>query len=186
MNDDLARVQPGLREAVNAIMMMRSELIERETRMSASFNQQLHSLGQEVGQFRRDIEAIVGAAGNQIAKDAKAAVSPVAAEYDRAISATSAQLNGANRTVWMWFGAAGATLLLVLFVGWALLGYYRRELASAKEELQRYENALPIVQAFHASEATVCGGRVCVDVDKNGERHGDKKQYFPAKPRSMP
>lgn len=75
------------------------------------------------------------------------------------MSATSAQLQKANKTVWIWFGAAGAILLLVLLVGWAVLGYYRRELASTKAELQRYENAVPIGAvapagiAFHRQRA---------------------------------
>ncbi|WP_301951062.1 hypothetical protein [Xanthomonas fragariae] len=41
----------------------------------------------------------------------------------------------ASKAMWLWYGAAGAILLLVLLVGWAVLGYYRRELASVKEEL---------------------------------------------------
>ncbi|WP_230079400.1 hypothetical protein [Xanthomonas oryzae] len=48
----------------------------------------------------------------------------------------------------MWFAAAAAILLLVLSVGWAVLGYFRRELSTVKEELQRYENAIPVLQAY--------------------------------------
>lgn len=170
-------------DAVKALMMLRSEIAQREARMSASFNEQVQSLRQEVNQFRRDISGIVDGAGTQIAKDAKDAVSPVAAEYGRAVSATSAHLQGASKTVWLWFGAASSVLLLVLLVGWVVLGYYRRELATAKEELQRYENAVPVVQAFVASDAIVCDSRICVNVDPNGRAQGDKKQYRQAKPR---
>ncbi|MDM7553329.1 hypothetical protein [Xanthomonas fragariae] len=111
-------------------------------------------------------------------------MAPTAAQYDRDVSATSAQLQKANKTVWMWFGAAGAILLLVLLVGWAVLGYYRRELVSTQEELQRYENAVPIVQAFYASDSVVCDGRICSNDDPNGKRVGNKRQYRQAKPRS--
>ncbi|RMH94564.1 hypothetical protein EBB59_01720 [Lysobacter pythonis] len=83
----------------------------------------------------------------------------------------------------MWFAAAGTILLLVLLVGWAVLGYYHRELSAAKEELQRYENAIPILQAYYASDAVICGGRVCTNTDPNGQRTGDKRQYRQAKPR---
>ncbi|AOL21727.1 hypothetical protein BGK55_15150 [Xanthomonas citri pv. malvacearum] len=85
----------------------------------------------------------------------------------------------------MWFAAAGAILLLVLLVGWTVLGYYRRELAAVKDELGRYENAIPVLQAYYASDAAICGGRVCVNVDPNGQRAGDKRQYRQAKPRSQ-
>lgn len=174
---------PALQDAVKAILMLRSEMAQREVRMSASFNQQVQSLRQEVSQFRSDITGIVSGASSQIAKEAKDAVSPVAAQYGRAISATSAHLQGASKTVWLWFGAAGTILLLVLLVGWVVLGYYRRELAGAKEELQRYDDAVPVVRAFYASDAVICGDRVCINVDPNGQRPGDKHQYRQAKPR---
>ena len=83
----------------------------------------------------------------------------------------------------MWFAAAAAILLLVLLVGWAVLGYYRRELADVKEQLERYDNAIPVLQAYYASDAVICGNRVCTNVDPNGQRAGDKRQYRQAKPR---
>ena len=176
-------VQGKLEETIKVIMMLRAEMGQRETRMTSSFNQQIQSLQQQVGQFRQEVKGIVSGASTQIAQEAKQAVSPVAAEYDRAVSATSAHLQGANRTVWMWFGSAGAILLLVLLVGWAVLGYYRRELSAMKDELQRYENAIPVVQAYHASDAVICGGRICSNNDPKGQRAGDKQQYRQAKPR---
>lgn len=170
-------------QAIKALLMLRSEIAQREARMGASINQHIQSLQQHAGQFRQDVKGIVSDAGAQIATEAKEAVSPVAREYDRAVSATSARLQGANRTVWMWFGAAGTILLLVVLVGWAVLGYYRRELAVVRDELQRYENAVPVVQAFYASDATICGDRVCVNVDPNGQRAGRENQYRQARPR---
>jgi hypothetical protein len=171
-------------DAVKALMMLRSEMAQRETRMSASFNQQVQSLRQEVNQFRQDVAGIVNGAGARIAHDAREAVTPVAAEYGRAVSATSAHLHGASRTVWLWFGAAASILLLVLLVGWAVLGYYRRELATVQQTLNRYEDAVPVVRAYVASDAVLCGERICVNVDPNGQRTGDQRQYREAKPRS--
>jgi len=156
---------------------------QREARMQSSFDQRMQALHGEVAQVHRRVDDIVGRASSQIAKEAKEAVAPVAAQYDRDVSATSAHLRGAGKTVWMWFAAAASILVLVLFVGWAVLGYYRRELSTARAQLQRYANALPVVQAYSASDAVICGGRVCVNVDPNGRRIGDKRQYRQAKPR---
>ena len=172
--------------AIKAILLLRAEMAQREARMGAAFSQQIQSLQQQVGQFRQEVQGIVSGASAQIATEAKDAVSPVAREYDRAVSATSARLHGASKTVWMWFGAAGATLLLVLLVGWAVLGYYRRELATVQEELARYESAIPVLQAYYASDAVICGGRVCTHVDPDGQRVGDKRQYRQAQPRVQP
>lgn len=182
-NEDLAPLQVALNEAAKAVLTLRAAMDQREARMSASFSQEMQSLRREVGQVSREVAAVVKGASSQIAQEAKEAVAPVAAQYDRAVTATSAQLQGANKMVWMWFGAAGTILLLVLLVGWALLGYYRRELATVKEELQRYENAVPVVQAFVASDAIICGGRICSNDDPNGQRAGDKRQYRQARPR---
>ena len=45
-----------------------------------------------------------------------------------------------------------------------------------------YENAVPIVQVFYASDAVICGGRICSNIAPNGQRAGDKKQYRQAQP----
>lgn len=170
-------------QASKAMLTLRTEMVQREQNIRTAFNQELQSLRNEVSLTRREVTAIVGGAKTQIAEEAKQAVAPVAAEYDRAVSATSAQLQGASKTVWMWFAAGGTILLLALLVGWAVLGYYRRELAVVKDELQRYENAVPVVQAFYASDAVICGNRVCANIDPNGQRVGDKRQYRQAKQR---
>lgn len=170
--------------AIKAILMLRSEMAQREARMSASFSQQMQSLREHVGQFREEVTGIVRGASAQIATEARDAVSPVAREYDRTVSATSARLQGASKTVWMWFATAASILLLVLLVGWVVLGYYRRELASVKEELVRYEEAIPVLQAYYASDVVICGDRVCANVDPKGQRAGDKRQYLQARPRT--
>jgi len=173
-------------EAIKALMTLRAEMVQREARMSATINEHVQSLRQEAGQFRRDLVAIVEGAGTRIAQDAREAVSPVAAEYGHAVSATSAQLRSVGRTVWLWLAAIGTTLLLVLLVAWTVLGYYRRELSATKEELQRYEDAVPVVQAFYASDAVICGGVICTHADPGGMRAGDKGQYRAARPRGTP
>ncbi|WP_238135530.1 hypothetical protein [Xanthomonas fragariae] len=160
-------------------------MVQREQDIGLAFNQELQSLRNEVSMSRREIATIVGGAKTQLAEDGKQALAPVAAQFDRDVTTTTARLKGASKTVWTWFAAGGAILLLVLLVGWAVLGYYRRELAATKDELQRYENAVPVVQAFYASDAIVCADRICVNVDPTGLRQGDKRQYRQAKPREQ-
>jgi len=170
--------------AIKAILMLRSEMTQREARMSASFDQHMQSLQQRVDEFRLEVAGIVKGASAQIATEAKDAVSPVASEYGRAVSATSAHLQAASKTVWMWFATTAGALLLVLLVGAVVLGYYRRELATVKDELERYENAIPVLEAYYASDAVICGDRVCANVDLKGQRIGDKHQYLQARSRT--
>ena len=100
-------------DALKALLLLRSEMAQRDARLGAALSQQIEALQQQAGHFRHDVNAIIRGAGVQIATEAKAAVSPVAREYDRAVSATSARLHRASRTVWAWFGVAAALLVFV-------------------------------------------------------------------------
>lgn len=173
-------------DAIKALTVLRAEMVQREARMSAAINEQVQALRREVGQFRRDVAGIVDGAGASIAQVARDAVSPVATEYSHTVAGASAQMKRAGRMVWMWLAAAATVLVLAVFVAWTVLGYYRRELASTKEELQRYEDAVPVVQAFYASDAVICGGVICAHADPAGARAGDKGQYRAARPRPRP
>lgn len=173
-------------DAVKALMVLRAEMVQREARMSAAINEQVQALRREVGQFRRDVAGIVDGASANIAHGARDAVSPAAAEYGRVAASASAQMRRTGRMMSMWLATAGTVLMLAMFVAWTVLGYYRRELASMKEELQRYEDAVPVVQAFYASDAVICGGVICAHADPAGARAGEKGQYRAARPRPRP
>ena len=170
-------------DAVKALLLLRSELVQREARMGAAFDARMQAIGQEVSQVRTEILGLVDGAGARIAREARDAVSPVASEYGRAVSATSAHLQGASRLVGLWLGATGIALLLALLVGWAVLGYYRRELAQTRADLARHENALPVMQAFAASDAFVCNGRICIRPDPAITLSGKRKHYRSARTR---
>lgn len=182
-NDEVAAARMALEDAAKAFLTVRMAMDQQEARSRELFRQEAQALRNAVTRTRQDIDSIVRGASAQITQEAKQSVASVTADYDRAVTATSARLHEASKTVWGWFAAAGGILLAVLIVGWAVLGYFRRELADAQEQFQRYENALPVLEAFSASDAMVCDGRLCVNVDPNARRAGDKRQYRPAKPR---
>jgi hypothetical protein len=173
----------ALENGARALLILQNSMEQRELQLRSSIDQHLRSLRDELKQMQQRVDHVMGAAGEKIAQEAKHAVAPASAEYGRAVAAVTSRLQGVNKMVWGWFGAAGAVVLVSLVTGWVVLGYYRRELASLKEELRRYESAVPVVQAFYASDAVMCGGRICVNVDAKGQRLGDKRQYRQAKPR---
>ncbi|WP_296282033.1 hypothetical protein [Pseudoxanthomonas sp.] len=114
---------------------------------------------------------------------AQSALAPATIRYDRAVESACVKLQAAQRTVSVAFALAGSSLLLFLLVGWLLLGYYRRELQTVQSELQRHEQAIPILQAYAASDAMLCDGRICVNIDPAARPYGDQRRYRPAKPR---
>lgn len=185
--------EPGISTALDALqgaLKLQTQLAakqeQREQRTQVAFEQRMQMLDRTVADARRQIEAVVSSAGTTIAADAKAAFVPVAQQYDREVSAASAQLRQASRTVWMWFGAAGSILLLVLIVGWWVVGYYRSELAVAQEALSRHQDALRVLNAYIASDITLCEGRLCVNTEPNTILAADGRRYRPVKPRPQP
>ena len=175
--------QADLQAAVKALLLLRSEMTDRENRMHKASQQEMGTLRYEVSQVKREMSTLVNGAGARIVEQARDAVAPTAAQYDRAVQAASSRLQGTGRLVWLWFGTAIGVVLLVLMAGWAVLGYYRREVAQARETMQRYENALPVLQAYQASDAVLCNGRLCVAVDRNAPALGDKGRYRQASAR---
>jgi hypothetical protein len=174
--------------ALHQTLRLQAELMTlfegREQLMRAQFNQRMQALSAAVSDTKRQVESVVGSAGPRIAESAGNALVPVAARYDREVAATSTQLRRAGRTVWMWFGAAAVILLLVVVVGALVLGYYRRELAAAQDALHRYEDALPVLRAYAASEAVLCGDRLCVNVEPGSHKAGDGRSYRQVKQRT--
>ena len=55
--------------------------------------------------------------------------------------------------------------------------------STVKEELQRYEDAIPVLEAYYASDVVICGDRVCANIDPKGQRTGDERQYVQVQPR---
>jgi hypothetical protein len=156
---------------------------QREASMQCLVNQNMQALQDGVSQVSRQIKTLVDGAAIQIADDARKTLSPIATGFGHDVSA---RLHAMRRTLSFWCVAAGAILLLTLLCGWIVLGHYRRELAVVREELQRHEDAIPVLQAYAASDATLCGGRICVNIDTESRRLGDRRQYRQARPRPAP
>jgi hypothetical protein len=185
---DAVTLDASTLEALQQTLRLQSDLMmmfeQREQRMRTAFDQRMQTMSSTINDTRRQIEIIVNAAGPKIAASAESVLAPMVARYDREVAATSTQLRRAGRTVWMWFGAAAAILLLVVVVGASVLGYYRRELAVAQEALHRYEDALPVLRAYAASEAVLCGERLCVNVEPGSHKTGDGRSYRQVKQRT--
>jgi hypothetical protein len=181
--DDLPYLLAMLQNNLKLLSALTAKFDQRESHMRSAFDKSMASLRDEVTQLHQRVDYIVHSANERITEEARAAMAPVTAGYSQAVSTVSKQLHGASKTVWTWYGGLAILAVLVFAVGWGVLGYFRHELASAKEGYERYDNAASIAQAFYASDAVICGGRICSNDDPNGQRAGDKRQYRQAKPR---
>jgi hypothetical protein len=184
-NEDVADLRKALEGLFDALLTLRAEMDHRDRRMSADFGQKMASVQNQIAQTERKLESIADGAGAKIERHARDAVMPVAAEYGRSIEALSGKLHGIEKLVWVWGGAAFAVLALVVAGLWWTLTGYKRDLDTAKTEYARYEKANAVLQAYSASDAFVCDGRLCVNVDPKGVRQGDKGQYRQARMRAQ-
>ena len=168
-------------QLLRAASTLLARIEQRDAQLQSTFDRRLQAVGDEAARVHQRIEAIVGGARGRISAEARAALAPVSAEYGRAMDSAAAHLQGAARTVWTWYAGLVGLGLLLAVIAWGVLGLYQRELAQARDELARYENAIPVLRAFQASDAVVCGDRICVNVDAGAQRHGDRRQYAPAR-----
>lgn len=170
-----------MKDVLRATCTLLARIEQRDAQMQAAFDRTLQAVGNDAAQVHQRLDVVVRGARTRISAEARAALDPVAAECGRAMNAASTQLQAAARTVWTWYAGLVGLGLLLAVIAWGVLGYYQRELERARDELARYDNAIPVLRAFRASDAIVCGGRICVDVDKGAHRHGDRQQYAPAR-----
>jgi hypothetical protein len=154
-------VLASLHNSIRLQAALMAKLEQRDSQMADRFSHQMQTLHEQ----------------------AQLALAPAALKYDHAIESTCAKLRSAQRSISIAFSLVGGALLLFLLVGWLVLGYYRRELDTVQTELHRHEQAIPILQAYAASDAMLCDGRLCVNTNHSAPALGGKRQYRPAKPR---
>lgn len=171
---------PDVNDVLRALALMLARMEQRETQLHASLNDKAQSAHSELQHLQHRLAAIAGNAQSDISQQVAAAIAPASRQYGQAVADISRQLRHASRIVWGWYlGLLGLALLL----GWGVLGYYQRELASARYALAQHDNALQVLQAFQASDASLCDGHLCINVDTASTRYGENNQYVRAKAR---
>lgn len=178
----------ALRESVNTnseiaklLLAMRTDMTVHAEKTRAAIQRDADALRASAAEFREQIGRMTGQAISRVAEEARQAISPEVLAHGRAVTAMTAQVERASRAARAWTIASIATLGLTVVAAFMVVGYSNRQLTDLKGELHRYEDAVPVLQAFYASDARVCDGRICVNVDPEGARLGDQKQYVPAR-----
>lgn len=176
-NDDNAR------DLLQALALLLARMEQRENQLHASLEHKAQAAHAELQQLQHRLSHIVSNAQTSISEQATAAMSPLAREYGQAVAGVATQLRSASRIVWGWYLALAGLGMLMALLAWGVLGYYQRELDDARQALARHDNALPVLQAFQASDASLCDGHLCIRADTTALRYGQDKQYIRAKAR---
>ena len=173
---------PNMQDLLRALALLLAKMEQRENQLHASLQQRGQAAHAELQQLQHRLLAIVVSAQASISEQASAAMAPAASEYRRVVAEAENQLR-TSRFVWGWYLALAGLALILAMLGGGVLGYYQRELATARDALAQHDNALPVLQAFQASDASLCDGHLCIHADATAPRYGDNKQYVRAKAR---
>lgn len=166
-----------LEQAINALLFLREEMARDQHRLEQALRHEMQTLRNESARFRQNVQQIVEGAGEGIKEAAEKSLQPASKDCRDTAATLAGHVDKANNVMMTWLVAGVTVLLLGIFVLWGVLTYYRREVAAERTELHNYENANQVLDAYNASDATLCGGLLCI---KPGNRHGDYRQ---AKPR---
>lgn len=166
-------------------------LMDHHRREQAARQQQLELLSSAVREGVRQLEH----GGQQLARDALHAFAQHGAQ---ALSGIQQQCDGwtqASRTarqeleqstqalrrqpsLWAWAAplalAAGA-VLVTLGSGW--------QVWRARQDLQQIQLQADLLRAYNAADVTLCDGQLCANVESDGKRHGERRQYRRVQPR---
>ena len=104
--------------------------------------------------------------------ETKRVLPPLVQEYNRIVSPVFDKVKQTHRTVNFWIMGIVGVFIALGIMSWLLVWQY-------KNEFMRYHNAVEIMRAWNASDATVCDGRICV----KGEAGKGYKPYLRAKAR---
>ena len=174
---------PNTQDLLQALALMLARMEQRESQLHASLQNKAQAAHNELQQLQHRLASCVGDTQSAISQQAAAVMAPVAIECKQAVADVTTQLRQAGRIVLGWYLALAGLALILVMLGGGVLGYYQRELATARDALARHDNALPVLQAFQASDASLCDGHLCIHADATAPRYGQNKQYIRAKAR---
>lgn len=89
----------------------------------------------------------------------------------QALSAQISAMQALHRhLIWKVAGITLGSLILVLVGGgWLSKHYY--------DEIRRNQLSAELLKAYNAADVTLCGGKLCANIDTKREKFGDKHQY---------
>lgn len=170
----------------------RSESATRRVEQAgAALDQCAGRLAASADEFARtSLHAIERQAGGVIAHGLGRAVESCRAKLQdterTALSATHELLQARDalqreRRIWIWSASTALVVGAALSVAAALYA-----VAASRSELARHEMEGALLRAYNQADVTLCDGRLCANVELDGERHGDLQQYRLVKPRPGP
>ncbi len=186
-------------KSMDALVLKTAALMEQFERRCATLEAQQQSLAARLQQQLQSIPGVIRQSADEAMSTLPGAVlqsvqggleRPVD-DYERRLHAAGTQLGNSaqgmatqvqqlqklhRHVVWKIAGLALAVLLLAVVGGSWLLWHY-------KGEIRDQQLTAELMRAYNAADVTLCEGRLCANVDPDGQRFGADKQYRAVKAR---
>lgn len=81
-----------------------------------------------------------------------------------------------RRLVWKVAAVVIAALLVAVIGGATAVSYYR-------DQIKQSQLSADLLHAYNQADVTLCGGQLCANVDKAGQKYGEHGQYQPVRSR---
>lgn len=79
-----------------------------------------------------------------------------------------------RRLVWKVAAVVIAALLVAVIGGAMAVSYYR-------DQIRQSQLSADLLRMYNQADVTLCGERLCANVDKSGQKYGDRGQYQPVR-----
>lgn len=162
--------------------------VRRVEQTGAELSRNAQQLGSSTGSFTREVsQALESQSGEIIGRGLGGAMerfnSQLAGTARTASSAAGEfeeQRKALNRERRSWLALGLSALLIgsLLAIGAAV--YAVRQ---SRQEIARNQIEARLLQAINQADVTLCGERICANVDTAAPRAGSTQQYLPVKPR---
>ncbi|KRG70157.1 relaxation protein [Pseudoxanthomonas dokdonensis] len=148
-----------LQQALPTVVQQASE--QQLGQMTARVQQQIeHGVAQAVAQLNQQLAN----SGQRIE------------QLNRSAQATAQSLQRSTRRMWLAMMGLGLASLVVLVSGIGLSRHYAKQ-------IQDQQLSAELLRAYNQADVNLCEGRLCANVDQDGKRYGEQRQYRPVKAR---
>ena len=156
--------------------------VQQVEQAGAMLDQRAHRLGSSSADFTREVfnalqrqsgEFLGKGLGDSIGefKSQLAACARAATTAARTLESERQALSRERRT-WLWLGSGA---LLVASTLAMVSSFYA--VVTSRKEVERNQIAADLLRAYDQADVTLCGHRLCANVDDRGARQGADNQY---------
>src|SRR5690606_15393105 len=137
-------------------LALRTDISGHARKVQAMLEHDVQARAHSEQRFRNDVLRITGQAAERIASEASGALKPRLEEHSHALAVLRVQVERMGRTARAWTLASLATLGLTLVASLLVLGYVRRELATARAQVHRYDDEILSHRAYQYRQSSRC------------------------------